>query len=205
LSGRARGIRIYSKSKASALPDAPAFRFIGERERFTNSFFTLVTGMFIDPSGFAFERDFVRHPGAVVIAPLEDDGRHVVMVRQYRGSVNQLILELPAGKLDVPGEALDTAAARELAEEVGKRARELTMLGQFLNSPGFTDERTTCFLAEGLVEIGRDSDGIEEEHMTLESIALDDVWRLAASGAIVDGKTLITISFVEHLLRNRNA
>lgn len=187
------------------MPDQASFRFIGERERYGNSFFTLVTGMFIDPNGFAFERDFVRHPGAVVIAPLENDGRHVLMVRQYRGSVDRMILELPAGKLDVPGEALEAAAARELAEEVGQRAERITEVGHFLNSPGFTDELTTCFLAEGLSDIGRSSDGIEEEHMTVESIALDDVWRLAASGALIDAKTLLTISFVERALKHRNA
>jgi len=190
---------------ASHLLDASNFRFIGERDRFSNSYFTLVTGMFTDPSGFTFERDFVRHPGAVVIAPLESDGLHVLMVRQYRGSVNQLILELPAGKLDVPGEALEVAAARELAEEVGKRAARMSLIGQFLNSPGFTDEKTTCFLAEGLSEIGRDSDGIEEEHMTIESIALADVWDLAASGVLIDGKTLLTIAFVERVLKSRSA
>jgi ADP-ribose pyrophosphatase len=161
--------------------------------------------MFIDPAGFAFERDFVRHPGAVVIAPIENDGRHVLMVRQYRGSVDQLILELPAGKLDIPGEALEAAAARELAEEVGQRAEQFTEVGQFLNSPGFTDERTTCFLAEDLSDIGRNSDGIEEEHMTVESVAIDDVWRLAASGALIDAKTLLTMSFVERVLKHRNA
>ena len=186
------------------MADPSAFRYIGERERFSNSFFSLVTGTFTDPDGFAFERDFMRHSGAVVIAPIEDDGRHVLMVRQFRGSVNQMILELPAGKLDVPGESLQVAAARELAEEVGKRARTLTRVGQFLNSPGFTDERTTCFLAEGLEEVGRASAGVEEEHMTVESIALDDIWRLASSGTLVDAKTLLTLSFVEHLLQNRD-
>ena len=187
------------------MPDSASFRFIGERERYGNSFFTLVTGMFIDPGGFAFERDFVRHPGAVVIAPLENDGRNVLMVRQYRGSVDRMILELPAGKLDIPGEPVEVAAARELAEEVGQRAASITEVGRFLNSPGFTDELTTCFLAEGLSDIGRSSDGIEEEHMTVESIALDDVWRLAASGALIDAKTLLTISFVERTLKHRNA
>lgn len=187
------------------MSDSSTFRFIGERKRFSNSFFSLVTGTFTDPNGFAFERDFIRHPGAVVIAPIEDDGQQVLMVRQFRGSVNQLILELPAGKLDIPGEPLAVAAARELAEEVGKRARVLTQVGQFFNSPGFTDEKTTSFLAEGLEEIGRASAGIEEEHMTIESIPLNDVWSLAASGALIDAKTLLTLSFVEHLLRQRDA
>lgn len=192
--------RTCSRSTGKALPDANSFRFIGERERYSNSFFTLVTGTFTDPTGFTFERDFIRHPGAVVVVPLEDDREHVLMVRQYRSSVDQLILELPAGKLDVAGEVLRDAAARELGEEVGKSARKLTEIGHFFNSPGFTDERSTCFLAEGLTEIGRDSHGVEEEHMTIESIALRDVWRLAKSGALVDAKTLLGISFAEHYL-----
>ena len=187
------------------MTEANSFRFIGERERFGNSFFKLVTGTFTDPAGFTFERDFIRHPGAVVVVPLEDDREHVLMVKQYRGSVDQIILELPAGKLDVVGEALPQAARRELGEEVGKSARKVSEIGHFYNSPGFTDERTTCFLAEGLTEIGRDSHGIEEEHMTIASIALGDVWRLAKSGALVDAKTLLAISFAEHFLAAANA
>jgi 8-oxo-dGTP pyrophosphatase MutT (NUDIX family) len=189
----------------TSLTERNSFRFIGERERFGDSFFKLVTGTFTDPAGFTFERDFVRHPGAVVVVPLEEDRKHVLMVRQYRGSVNQVILELPAGKLDVPGEALPDAARRELGEEVGKSARKVSEIGHFYNSPGFTDERTTCFLAEGLSEIGRDSDGIEEEHMTVESIALDDVWRLAKNGSLVDAKTLLAIAFTEHFLAGTKA
>jgi 8-oxo-dGTP pyrophosphatase MutT (NUDIX family) len=189
----------------TSLTEPNSFRFIAERERFGDSFFKLVTGTFTDPAGFTFERDFVRHPGAVVVVPLEEDREHVLMVRQYRGSVNQVILELPAGKLDVIGEALPDAARRELGEEVGKSARKVSEIGHFYNSPGFTDERTTCFLAEGLSEIGRDSDGVEEEHMTVESIALDDVWRLARSGALVDAKTLLAIAFTEHFLAGAKA
>jgi ADP-ribose pyrophosphatase len=195
--------RTCSLSKATSLTEPNSFRFIGERERFGDSFFKLVTGTFTDPAGFTFERDFVRHPGAVVVVPLEEDRKHVLMVRQYRGSVNQVILELPAGKLDVVGEALPDAARRELGEEVGKSARKVSEIGHFYNSPGFTDERTTCFLAEGLAEIGRDSDGIEEEHMTVESIALDDVWRLAKTGGLIDGKTLLAIAFTEHFLAGK--
>jgi len=187
------------------LTESNSFRFIGERERFENSFFKLVTGTFADPAGFTFERDYVRHPGAVVVVPLEDDREHVLMVRQYRASVDKIILELPAGKLDVVGEALPAAARRELGEEVGKSAKKVSEIGHFYNSPGFTDERTTCFLAEGLSEIGRESDGIEEEHMTIASIALADVWRLAKSGALVDAKTLLAVAFAEHFLAGANA
>lgn len=185
------------------MPEEGAFRLIGERERYGNSFFRLVTGTFLDPNGFTFERDFIRHPGAVVVVPLESDGAHVLMVRQYRGSVDQVVLELPAGKLDVPGEALDDAARRELAEEVGREAGTVREVGWFYNSPGLTDERTWCFLAEGLREVPRDHQGVEEEHMTVESVALSDVPELCAKGELVDAKSLLAIGFAQRLLERR--
>ena len=81
-----------------------AFRRIGERGRFDGGFFRVVTGTFVGPDGFTFEREVIRHPGAVCAVPLEDDRRHVLMIRQYRGAVEQGLLELPAGKRDVDGE-----------------------------------------------------------------------------------------------------
>ena len=183
-------------------PEAGEFRFIGERTRYDRSFFTLVTGTFLDPTGFTFERDIVRHPGAVCVVPLEADGS-VLMLRQYRGSVDRLVLELPAGKLDVPGEPLESAARRELAEEIGVSADTVTELGHFFNSPGFTDEETTCYLAEGLTEVGRDTQGVEEAHMTVEAVPLEEIWQLQEKGELVDGKSLIAIALAERLLAAR--
>lgn len=178
-----------------------AFRYIGERERFGGAFFRVVTGTFLDPSGFTFEREIVRHPGAVVIVPL--DGDKVLMVRQYRGAVNQNVLELPAGKLDVPGEQKARAAARELAEEVGREAGRLTELGHFYNSPGFTDELTTCFLAEELQTVGTDLQGIEEQHMALEAVPLAEIDELIATGALTDAKSIIALTLTSRHLAAR--
>lgn len=184
-------------------PESSGFRYIGERELFSGGFFRLVTGTFVDPQGFTFEREMIRHPGAVVIVPLEDDGEQVIMVRQYRASIDRHVLELPAGKLDVPGEALDVAARRELAEEVGREAQTLTEVGHFYNSPGSSDELTTCFLAEGLRETPRDTQGVEEQHMTLETVPRSKVWALAEAGELIDGKTLLALAFTQHLLEER--
>jgi len=178
------------------------FRLLGERTRYDKSFFTLVTGTFIDPSGFTFERDIVRHPGAVCIVALDAD-RHVLMLRQYRGSVDRVVLELPAGKLDVPGEPNELAARRELAEEIGVAADTVTELGRFFNSPGFTDEETICYLAEGLTEVGRDTQGVEEAHMTVERVPLAHIWELQDKGELVDGKSIIAIALAERLLAAR--
>jgi ADP-ribose pyrophosphatase len=184
-------------------PDRGGFRFLGERSRYEGSFIRLVTGTFLDPAGFTFERDFVRHTGAVCVVPLEADGS-VVMVRQYRGSIDSNVLEIPAGKLDVYGEDIDEAARRELLEETGCVASSLINLGSFYNSPGFTDELTTCFLAEGLTHTERETHGVEEEHMTLETIPLDQLWRMQQRGDLIDGKTILALSLTSRLLAARS-
>ncbi|MGH9303177.1 MAG: NUDIX domain-containing protein, partial [Acidimicrobiales bacterium] len=99
-----------------------SFRSIGERQRLEGGFFSVVSGTFVGPDGFTFEREIVRHPGAVAIVALEDDGQSVLMVSQYRGAVDKCLLELPAGKRDILGEAPALCAARELAEEIGRSA-----------------------------------------------------------------------------------
>lgn len=185
-------------------PEQPGFRRIGERERLSNSFIRLVTGTFVDPDGYTFEREIVRHLGAVCIVPLEDDGKHLLCVRQYRAPLDSTVLELPAGKMDVPGELAELCARRELAEEVGKEAEVFTELGSFYNSPGFTDERTTCFLAEGLKEVGREHHGVEEQHMTVERVPLARFWELVRDGTVIDAKTIIGVALAERALAGRN-
>jgi ADP-ribose pyrophosphatase len=181
-----------------------AFRQIGERPRYSAERLRVVTGTFVGPNGFTFEREIVRTFDAVCVVPLEADREHVLLVRQYRGAVDQALLELPAGKLDVPGEAPELCAARELAEEVGAKAGRLTQLGRFFNSPGFCDELSFCFLAEDLSGCDRAADGIEEEHLVVERIGLSSVDDLVAAGDIADAKTIVGLllarSFLERAL-----
>jgi ADP-ribose pyrophosphatase len=115
----------------------------------------------------------------------------VLFVRQYRAAIGEALLELPAGKLDVVGEPAEACARRELIEEIGRDARLFTDLGWFYNSPGFTDERTSCFLAEGLIADRRSAQGVEERHMTIERVSIDDIDDLIAAGELVDAKSLI--------------
>lgn len=166
------------------------FRRIGERPRFEGERLSVVTGTFVGPDGFTFEREIVRTFDAVCVVPLEDDREHVLLVRQYRGAVDRPLLELPAGKLDVPGEPPETCAARELAEEVGRAPGSLVELGRWFISPGFCDELSYCFLAEGLTECERTADGVEEHHLVVERIALGDVDELVAAGELADAKSI---------------
>jgi 8-oxo-dGTP pyrophosphatase MutT (NUDIX family) len=150
--------------------------------------------------GELLERHVVRHPGAVVVVPLDADD-NVVMVRQYRVAADRALLEIPAGKRDVAGEAPEATAARELEEEVGMRPGELRLLCEFYNSPGFCDEYTHLFLATDLVETERDAVSAEEAAMEIERVPLDAFDELIARGEVVDAKTIVGVYATRALLR----
>ncbi len=172
-----------------------AFRPVGtERTLHRGHILHLVEADFEAPDGSTFTREVVRHPGAVSVVPVLDDGETVVCVRQYRAALDELLLEIPAGKLDVAGEDIEACAARELEEEVGYRATSLEKLATFRNSAGFCDERSHVFLATGLVETGSDLQGVEEAHMTVEHVRLQDVPAMIADGRLTDAKTLIGLT-----------
>lgn len=177
------------------------FRKVSERHVAGGVVISFAVGTFESPDGQRFDRELVRHPGAVIVVPLLGDDT-VLMVRQFRAAVEQELLELPAGKRDVPGEPTEVTAERELEEEVGHKAGRIELLGRFYNSPGFSDELSWCYLARDLVEVGNDLQGIEEQYMTVERVALSDVGRMIVEGAIVDGKSIIGLQLaMRHLGR----
>jgi len=138
-------------------------------------------------------RVIVEHPGAVVLVPVLA-GRRVVMVRQFRASVEREMLELPAGKRDVPGEAAIETASRELQEECGLRASALVEIGRFLNSPGFTNEETVVVLALGLSPSPTAPQSVEEAAMSIE---IND---LGSFSALEDGKSLVALEMARRYL-----
>jgi ADP-ribose pyrophosphatase len=154
------------------------------------------------PDGSAFDRHVVHHPGAVVIVPLDGDD-HVLMVRQYRVAIGGELLELPAGKRDIDGEPPAATAARELEEELGRRAATLTPLCEFYNSPGFTDEHTDLFLASGLTPCRRSATSAEEAAMTIERLALADVDARIAARELVDAKSIVGLLLARSFLAGR--
>lgn len=142
------------------------------------------------PDGQRFERDVVHHPGAVAVVPVHADGT-VTLVRQYRTPLQVDLLEIPAGKRDVDGEAPEVTAGRELAEEVGLSAGRLVKLAEFYNSAGISDELSHVYLALDLSPVPTEAQGVEEAHMTIETVALADVPSLVADGTLRDAKTII--------------
>jgi ADP-ribose pyrophosphatase len=174
----------------------PGFRKLAERERYRGSLISVASGTFEAPDGTVFDRDLVHHPGAVSVVPLTA-GLEVLMVRQYRAPIDRELLEIPAGKRDVAGEAPATTAERELAEEVGVRASSVELLAEFFNSPGFCDEHSFVFLARALEQVASSAHSVEERHMIVEAVALGDVEDLIRAGQIVDAKTIIGLTLAK--------
>jgi ADP-ribose pyrophosphatase len=171
------------------------FRYLGEEPIFDGYIIKVANGRFAAPDGTVFERDIVRHPGAVSVVPYHGDGT-VTMVRQYRAALDMLLLEIPAGKRDVADEEPVLTAHRELAEEVGLRAGRMVPLVEFVNSAGFTDEYSHVFLGTELSVVERDVQGIEEENLTVERINLDDVPAMIADHRLLDIKSIIGLTML---------
>lgn len=168
------------------MPDGPFA--VDRSERIFSGFLVDVDRLRLSGQGSSFDREIVRHPGAVAVVPLHEDGS-VTLVRQFRASVGERILEITAGTCDVLGEDLATTARRELVEEVGLAAGRLEQLGSFLNSPGYCDQRTVVFLATDLTEVDRQPEGPEETDAEVVRIALDHAISMVVAGDIADGTT----------------
>src|SRR4051794_2903861 len=127
----------------------PPYRLVDSKEIARGGFLTFAEEVFESPTGERFVRWMVEHPGAVAAVPGEDGpgGPHGVSGRRWRPALRDFRLEIPAGKLDVPGEAPDDAMARELAEEIQQQPGTLVKLATFWNSPGFSTELTHVYIA----------------------------------------------------------
>ena len=141
---------------------------------------------FRDDAGREIVRDVVRHPGAVTVIPVLDDGR-LVMIRNWRVAVGAWLDEFCAGKLE-PGEDPALAAARELEEETGHSASTIRHVGTFFTSPGFADERMHVFEARGLVPVPQRLEAGEQIEVVLRTEA--ELEAMVRDGTMVDGKTL---------------
>lgn len=163
---------------------------------------------FRSPDGEEFTRDVVRSPGAVAAVPLVFDAEgtpSVVLVRQYRPPFDELVLEIPAGMRDVPGEPTDVTAARELVEEVGLEAGQLRHLLDFYPSAGMTNSILYLYLATDLRPVERATHGPEEAHSEVVHLPLRTAVDMVLAGEIKDAKTIVGLLLVERELRASGA
>jgi ADP-ribose pyrophosphatase len=145
------------------------------------------------PDGSQATREYIVHPGAVMVVPLLDDGR-LVMERQHRHPMGKVMLEFPAGKID-PGEAPFACAVRELAEETGYRAAEWARAGILHNAIAYSTEGIEIWFARGLTPGAPELDAGEFLETVVHSA--DELDAMVASGAVTDAKTLIGLLWVQ--------
>ncbi len=141
-------------------------------------------------NGSSEEWDFIHHDGAAAVIPVRKDGK-ILMVRQYRNALERETLEIPAGKLDAPGEPGIQCAARELEEETGYRSDRLEKLLTLRTTVAFCDERIEIFLARDLIPSKQHLD--ENEYVEVEAYTLDELKQMIFGGKIEDSKTIAAI------------
>lgn len=151
------------------------------------------------PDGRRTIREIVVHPGGVVILPLLDDGR-VVLVRQFRYAVGETLIELPAGALN-SNEEPEKCALRELQEETGYTASSLEKLISFYPAPGYSTELLHAFLATGLQKAGSDMD--ENELIETVLMPLEEAIVMAMDGTIKDAKSITVLLWVWHKFKRQ--
>lgn len=145
------------------------------------------------PDGKETFREFIRHPGAVVILPLLDDGR-VLLERQFRYPNEKVFIEFPAGKID-PGEASLTCGKRELLEETGYTASEWYFVTTIHNAIAYSDEHLDLFMARGLTAGKAQLD--EGEFLDTFTATIPELLEMVRRGEITDVKTVIGSFWLE--------
>lgn len=186
------GVRKASK--------AAGVEVISSELRYAGPLFHVYTD-WIRENGMDSRRDVVRHGGSTVILAVDDSGKPdplVVVERQYRHASGKYLLEIPAGTLNLEEDPL-RGAKRELAEETGLHARRWRKLTRFYPSPGFLGEWMQIYLAEGLTPGETSLD--EDEQIEIEMVPLSRLLKRIESGAIEDGKTILSALLLDRIRR----
>jgi len=200
------GMPKSSRSKlrpVKSLKDSrPKVRLISSRTVYRGPVFWVTTDQVQEPGGVRARRDIIHHNGSVVVLALDDSGPvpRVLLERQYRHAAKDYLWELPAGRID-PGEKPLPAAQRELLEETGYTADNWKRILYFYASPGFVAETMSVYMATGL-RIGK-AQPEDDEVIHKRMISLPAAVRMVLNGTIRDAKTISSVLWLDHQLREQ--
>jgi ADP-ribose pyrophosphatase len=179
-------------------------RLISSRTVYRGPVFWVTTDHVVEPGGVKVRRDLIHHSGSVVVLAVDQirSTPRVLLERQYRHAAADYLWELPAGRID-PGEAELKAAQRELIEETGYRASHWRRILKFYASPGFMAETMSVYLATGLQAGVAEPE--EDEVIVNRMVPLPAALAMVMKGTIRDGKTISSVLWLDHALRERPA
>lgn len=165
------------------------FQILQEEKIYQGKIFQLVKARFRLANGSEHAFDLIKHQGAVVLVPIDEQG-NILFVRQFRIGAGQELLELPAGLLE-HGEQAEESARREIQEETGMAPGKMVKLGEFFMVPGYSTEKMQVFLATGLYESRLPTDA--DEYLELTPVPIRQAYQMARAGELADGKTLAAL------------
>ena len=177
----------------SSKPSDLTERFVSGEQVFDGTMLKVRRDTVRLPDGSQGTREYIRHPGAVAIVPIFDDGR-VLLERQFRYPHGREFIEVPAGKLE-PGEPHLATAKRELLEETGYEAEEWRRLGVIHTAIAYTDEAIEIFVARKLNHVGRKLD--QGEFLETLTVGFDEAIAMIRDGRITDAKTVAALLLVK--------
>jgi len=177
--------------KSSGTPPLEKARVLSSITVYEGPVFGVRRDKVIEPSGVRATREVITHPGSVVVLPVLADGR-ILLIQQYRHATRQYLWELVAGRMD-PGETPKAAAARELIEETGYRAKRFRIFLDIFPTPGFLEERMFILLAEGLT--AGEAEPEEDEKIISRSHDRQQLEEMIRGGKLRDAKSIAGILF----------
>ena len=172
--------------KSSAKPHLKKAKVLSSKIVYDGPIFGIRRDEVIEPSGVRTTREVITHPGSVVVLPVLPDGR-ILLIQQYRHAAHQYLWELVAGRIDA-GESPREAAARELIEETGYRAKSLRVFLYMFPTPGFLEEKMYILLAKGLT--AGEAEPEEDEKITVKSFTRKELEKMIRTGTLRDAKSI---------------
>ena len=195
MSSKSKSVQSKKRSRTKA-------RLISSRTVYRGPVFWVTTDDVQEPGGVRARRDVIHHTGSVVILAVDEGGSQprVLLERQYRHAANDYLWELPAGRID-PGEKPLPAARRELLEETGYTATHWRRILHFYASPGFVAETMSVYLATGLRTGTAQPE--DDEVIQKRMIPLSTALRMVLTGTIRDAKTISSVLWLDHQVREK--
>src|SRR3989440_669443 len=189
--GTRKRARERKMKRSSGTPRTKKARVLSSSTIYEGPVFGIRRDEVIEPSGVRAIREVITHAGSVVVLPVRPDGR-ILLIQQYRHAAGQYLWELVAGRVD-PGETPKAAAARELIEETGYRAKRFRVFLDVFPTPGFLEERMFILLAEGLT--AGEAEPEEDEKITFRSYDRKQLEEMMRSGKLRDAKSIAGILY----------